>query len=106
MDMTIDPPAIMSSRMVVMMTAEEKRAVEGRARARGLTPSEFIRRAARGYEALDPADAGALDLLAEEIERTVAAMRVDLARIDADLAFHRAEMARLRGAARPGIAAA
>lgn len=101
MDMVIphDPPAIMSSRMVVMMSAEDKRAIETRARAQGLTPSELIRRAARDYVPLDPAEAGALDVLAGEVERTVVAMRADLARIDADLAFHRAEMARLRAEA-------
>ncbi len=98
MDMVMfdSPPAIMSSRMVVMMSPDDKQLIEQRARAQGLTPSELIRRAAREYAPLDPAEAGALDVLADEVERTVAAMRADLARIDADMAFHRAEMARIR----------
>jgi hypothetical protein len=102
MDMPIvldSPPAIMSSRMVVMMTPDDKRVIEDRARAQGLTPSELIRRAARDYAPPGPAEAAALDLLAAEVERTVAAMRADLTRVDAEMAFHRAEMARLRGAA-------
>ncbi len=89
--------------MVVMMTPDDKRVIEDRARAQGLTPSELIRRAARDYAPPGPAEAAALDLLAAEVERTVVAMRADLARIDAEMAFHRAEMARLRGAAQePG----
>ena len=102
MDMAIDltpPPAVMSSRLVVMMSPEDKRAIETRARALGMSPSELVRRAARDYDPVDPAEARALDLLASEVERTVAAMRQDLARIDEDMAFHRAEMARLRGSA-------
>ena len=109
MDMPISldsPPAIMSSRMVVMMSPDDKRVIEQRARAQGLTPSELIRRAARDYTPLDPAEASALDLLADEVERTVAAMRADLARIDADMAFHRAEMARLRAEAEQSNTAA
>lgn len=89
----------MSSRLVVMMTAADKRAIEGRARAAGLTPSEFVRRAARDYAPVDPAEARALAQLADEVEATVVAMRGDLARLDADLAVHRAEMARLKAGA-------
>jgi len=92
------PPAIMSSRLVVMMTPEDKRAIEARARAQGVTPSELVRRATRDFRPPDPALATALDALAAEVERTVAAMRTDIARIDGDLAFHRAEMARLKAA--------
>ena len=98
MDMTIDtiPPAIMSSRMVVMMSADEKRAIEGRARSQGLTPSELIRRAAREYEPADPAQEAALAVLATELEAVVADMRRDLGGALGDLAVHRAEMARLK----------
>lgn len=98
MDMTIDtiPPAIMSSRMVVMMSADEKRAIEGRARAQGLTPSELIRRAAREYEPTDPAQEAALGVLAGELETVVAAIRQDLGGALGDLAAHRIEMARLK----------
>lgn len=101
-----DPPAIMSSRMVVMMSADEKRAIEGRARAQGLTPSELIRRAAREYEPGDPAQEAALDILAGELETVVASIREDLGAALDDLAEHRAEMARIKGAGARGQVAA
>ena len=92
-------PEAMASRLVVMMTPADKRAVEARARGAGLSPSEFVRRAARDYVPTDPAEASALDLLADEIEATVTAMRSEMACLDAEMTAHRAEMARLRARA-------
>ena len=99
MDMPItleSPPAIMSSRMVVMMTPEDKRAIEQRARVEGVTPSELIRRAARDYDPGDPQQEAALALLAGELESAVAGMRHDLGAALDELATHRAEMVRLK----------
>ncbi len=103
MDMTIPPavisPAGMTSRMVVMMTPDDKRAIEARARTQGMTPSELIRRAARDYTPLDPAQESALAVLADELERVVAGIRHDLGSALDDLAAHRAEMAMLKASA-------
>ncbi len=100
MPITLDsPPAIMSSRMVVMMSPDDKRAIEGRARAQGLTPSELVRRAARDYDPADGEQEAALALLAGELETVVADMRAQLTSTLDDLAQHRAEMARIKAGA-------
>lgn len=99
MDMPIileNPPAIMSSRMVVMMTPEDKRAIEQRAHSEGVTPSELIRRAARDYDPADPQQEAALAVLAGELELAVAGMRRDLGSALDELAAHRAEMTRIK----------
>lgn len=90
------PPAIMSSRLVVMMSADDKRAIETRARAHGVTPSELVRRAAREYVPNDPEQEAALAVLAGELEAVVAGMRRDLGAALDDLDAHRAEMARIK----------
>jgi hypothetical protein len=99
MDMPItleSPPAVMSSRMVVMMTPEDKRAIERRARSQGVTPSELVRRAARDYDPADPQQEAALALLAMELEFAVAGMRHDLGAALDDLLAHRAQMLRIK----------
>ena len=63
----------MTARMVVLMDPEEKRAIESRARSHRLTPSEWVRQAAREYDPVP--DEEVLTLFAEEIERSVARMR-------------------------------
>jgi hypothetical protein len=90
---------VMSSRMVVMMSADDKHAIAVRARAQGLTPSELVRRAAREYAPADPAQEAALGVLADELETVVAGMRHDLGAALGDLDAHRAEMARIKAGA-------
>ena len=97
MDMQAAPA--MNSRLVVMMTPTEKRAIEARARRLSLTTSEFVRRAAHGYEEADPSEQAALELLADELEKTVESMRASFERTRRDFEFHQAEMARIKTAA-------
>ncbi len=63
----------MSARMVVLMDPDEKRAIERRAKTHRLTPSEWVRQAAREY---DPTpDEEVLTLLAEQMEEAAAHMK-------------------------------
>ncbi len=87
---------MMTARQVVLMTPAEKRAIAKRARDHGRTPSEWIRLAASEYEVGDPLEEAALNMLADEIEITVKAMHESIARIESDMAFHRAEMSRIK----------
>ena len=87
------------SRLVVMMTPTEKRAIEARARTMSLTTSEFIRRAAHDYDEVDPTERVALELLADELEKTVVSMRNSFQRAREDFEFHQAEMARIKASA-------
>ncbi len=89
----------MNARLVVMMTPAEKQAIEQRARGMKLTTSELVRRAAQGYEEVSAADEAALELLADELEKTVRSMRDSFERSRADFEFHQAEMARIRASA-------
>jgi|GEM_PF-2690446 len=89
----------MTARVVVMMTEREKQAIEQRARGMKLTTSELVRRAAQGYEEINPVDESALELLADELEQTVVSMRASLERARQDTAFHEAEMARIKASA-------
>lgn len=78
----------MTARMVVMMTPVDKRAVEDRARALDLTPSELIRRASQAY---DPGnDDAMLEAFVEEFAANNEAMHQTLSaaldRLDAKLA--------------------
>ena len=95
----------MTARMVVMMTPQDKRAIEQRARTQKLTPSELMRRAAHDYDPVP--DEEALTLIAETVEQAAANMarnldeaitysRQRMAEIDAIRAEHEANMARLR----------
>jgi hypothetical protein len=84
----------MTSRLVVMMTPAEKQAIESRAQALDLTPSELVRRAAQTYQPSGEADA--LDILAEELGKAVTAMRKDMKSAFRTLDAHKAEMARLK----------
>ena len=81
-------PATMTARVVVMMTPDEKRALEARARAADMTPSEFCRRA---VDRFDPqADDGVLEAFLTEFEANNRAMAAKLRatndRLDATLA--------------------
>ena len=78
----------MTARVVVMMTPADKRSLEERARAAGLTPSEFCRRAVANY---DPRiDEAVLDAVLAEFEANNRAMSASLReandRLDATLA--------------------
>ena len=95
----------MSARLVVMVTPADKRALEGRARAAGLTPSEFCRRAVDCYE--PQADEQMLEALLKEFEANNRAMSEKLratndrlnatfAEIDARRATREAELQALR----------
>lgn len=82
----------MTARMVVMMTPEDKQALEARARAFDMTPSELVRRASENFE---PAvDEALLDMLLAEFDANTAAMRASLNatidRVDATLVEMRA----------------
>ena len=44
------PPATMTARVVVMMTPEEKRTLEARAREFRMSASDFVRRASDSYD--------------------------------------------------------
>jgi len=101
----LPPVEAMTSRLVVMMTSADKRSLEERARASGLTPSEFARRAIEQYE--PRVDDRVLDAFLTEFEannRTMAAKlratndRLDatLAAIDARHASREAELQALR----------
>ncbi len=87
-------PAPMTSRMVVMMSPDDKRAIETRARALDITPSELVRRAAAGYEP------GALEIeaMAAELEAHAQAMRAALGDAVAHAEGRLAEIAALRAA--------
>ncbi|MGL4542422.1 MAG: hypothetical protein ACRCUI_07930, partial [Polymorphobacter sp.] len=82
----------MTARMVVMMTPEDKRALEERARAFDMTPSELVRRASENFE---PAiDEALLAKLVDEFAANNAAMHETLSaaldRFDATMAEMRA----------------
>jgi hypothetical protein len=84
----------MTSRMVVMMTPLEKQAIETRAHALHLTPSEMVRRAAQNYQPVSNEDS--LEMLAAELGAAVKSMRTDMKSALQTLDDHRAEMARLK----------
>ena len=95
----------MTARVVVMMTPDEKRALEERARLLGMTPSEFVRRVSRSGE--PEVDDGLLEAIVSQMEANTAAMRraindtcdrVDatFAAIDARRVTQDAELAALR----------
>ena len=86
----------MNARLVVMMTPQEKTAIERRARGLHLTTSELVRRAAQSYEEITPDQEAALELLADELEAAVVSMREDLRKANDAMDFHRAEMARIK----------
>lgn len=71
----------MTARVVVMMTPDEKRALEQRAGAFQMTPSELIRRAAATYEP-DIEEEAALEYLANEIEKNTAEMKTMLKEVN------------------------
>lgn len=82
------PPATMTARVVVMMTPDEKRALEERSREFDITPSEFVRQASQKF---DPSfDDSFFEGVALEIEASNAAVRAQLTglveRIDATIA--------------------
>ncbi len=81
----------MSARMVVLMTPTEKQAIERRARSHRITPSEWIRQAAREYDPTE--DEAALTLIAEEIEASAERMK---RRLDESIAYADARMADIR----------
>ena len=66
-------PQTMTARVVVMMTPQEKRALEDRSRLLGMTPSEFVRRVSRSGDA--EIDEGLLDAIVSQMEANTAAMR-------------------------------
>ena len=77
----------MSARMVVLMTPQDKAAIERRAKSHRVTPSEWLRQAARDY---DPApDEEVLTLLAEQMEEAAAHMKQ---RLNEGLAYSNARM--------------
>ncbi len=94
MDMTITLPRPMTSRMVVMISPDDKRAIEDRARRLDITPSELIRRAAAGY---DP-EAASLETLAAELEDHARAMRDTLQAAVSHAEGRMAEIAALKAA--------
>ena len=57
------------------------------------------KREAHAYEEVNPAEQEALELLADELEKTVASMRASFQRTRQDFEFHQAEMARIRASA-------
>jgi len=98
------PAPTMSSRLVVMMTASDKKAVEARARALDLTTSEFVREAAAAYdERLSPEDEKRLEALADEFVAAVADIRATLRETNERLDEHFAEMEAIRSAPPPAI---
>ena len=96
MDMAPPAPA-MTSRLVVMMTPADKRAIEARARALDLTTSELVRRAAASYDArVTPEEERMLEALADEFEAAVADIRTTLKATNERLDAHFAEMEAIR----------
>lgn len=97
-------PATMNARLVVMMTPQDKKAIEQRALALDLTTSELVRRAAKSYEeAVTPEQEEMLEVLADELEAAVVSMRDDLRGANERLDAHFAEMAALRAAPRADL---
>lgn len=86
--------ATMSSRLVVMMTPDDKKQLEARAQALAISPSELVRRAAQDYHPTD--HEAALELLTEELAAAVSAIQQDLKNALVDLDQHRAAMARMK----------
>ena len=88
-----------------MMTPDDKRLLEERARLLGMTPSEFVRRVSRGVE--PEVDEELLDAIVTQMEANTAAMRkaindtcdrIDATfdEIDARRAAHAVEMQAMR----------
>lgn len=100
--MDMRPPApTMNARLVVMMTADDKKAIEARARSLDLSTSELVRRAAQSYdEKFTPDQEAMLELLADELDAAVVSIRTDLRAANERLEAHFAEMDRLK-AGRP-----
>ncbi len=87
----------MTSRLVVMMTPGDKKAIEARARALDLSTSELVRRAAASYEEqVTPEEARMLEMLADEFETAVADIRQTLRETNERIDAHFAEMATIR----------
>lgn len=104
MDMQTVPPAAMTSRLVVMMTPDEKKAIESRARALDLTTSELVRRAAGSYEeTIAPEEEWMLEALTDEFVAVVTDIRQSLRVANERSEAHFAEMAAIRAAPRPVI---
>ena len=80
--------AIASERLVVQLTAKEKREIRWRAREAGLNLSEFVRRAATGVADMDDALLGLLD-------RAERAAKEGIALIDDALEFVKASNVRI-----------
>ena len=86
----------MTARLVVMMTPADKRALEARARAADLTPSEFVRRAS---ESFDPrVDESLLESFLSEFEAGNLAMAEQLKATNDRVEATIAEMHALRAA--------
>lgn len=78
-----------SERLVVQLTAEEKREVRSRARALGMSVSEYVRKATTGSSDDENAT------LEELLKRTRNMARESIATIDDTLAFVNASNARI-----------
>ncbi len=97
MDMHPAPAPAMTSRLVVMMTPADKKAIEARARALDLTTSELVRRAAASYEErITPEEERMLALLADEFDAAVADIRGTLRATNERIEAHFAELAAMR----------
>lgn len=104
MDMQPASSAAMTSRLVVMMTPRDKKAIEARARALDMTTSELVRRAAASYdEHITPEEERMLEALTDEFVAVVADIREDLRRANERSEAHFAEMAAIRAAPKPVI---
>ncbi len=84
----------MTARVVVMMTPGEKKALVSRAKEFELTPSELVRRASQTYGA--HVDEAALEMLAEQLERSTAELKVQMTDVLGRVDARRAELIRLR----------
>ena len=102
MDMQTTAPA-MTSRLVVMMTPDDKKAIEAKARARDLSTSEFVRQATAHDERESPEDEKLLEALADEFVAVVADIRMILRQTNDQLDAHFAEMEAIRAAPPPII---
>ena len=74
-----------SARTTVLMTPEEKAALEKRAASMGVSSGEYIRLAVDNYEKISPDEEAELAALVEEVNKAIPKMRASLDRMSRNL---------------------
>ena len=74
-----------TARTTVLMSPEEKAAIEKRAASMGVSSGEYIRLAVDNYEMTSPQEEAVLAVLVEELNKAVPKMRASLDRMSKTL---------------------